>query len=271
MYQSEKVDSGIQPCIHNVVQHGTFSVFQNILVFHCLSFSTYRAAHKEDDVDRVRTAWPSLLWGTLAHQQSWIMCLTQHTCLSLNQHKGLQFHPGWWSWHCCFLLPYSIPCMILLGCLSLFLGDVCRVVPSFELVWLKLPSPIFPWSNVDVFSSSSGNSIGVGLLNQRVGACLTFPESLSFLEGLCHKVFVREQGWLCWLLLPACIKMLAVMGEGTRVGLVVMGLCNQCPREVIDPSADSRLGIFTPWTLLPAASANLPLRVTPSLLAVLQI
>lgn len=55
MYQSEKVGSGIQPCSHNVVQCGPFSVFQNVLVFHCLPFSTYQAAHEEEDVDRVRT------------------------------------------------------------------------------------------------------------------------------------------------------------------------------------------------------------------------
>lgn len=36
------------------------------------------------------------------------------------------------------------------------------------------------------------------------------------------------------------------MGEGTRVGLVVMGLCSQCPRKVMDSSTGSRLGIFTP-------------------------
>ena len=56
MYQSENVDSDIQPCSHNVVHHGTFSVFQNILVFLCLPFSTYHPAHNEENVDRVRTA-----------------------------------------------------------------------------------------------------------------------------------------------------------------------------------------------------------------------
>lgn len=65
--------------------------FLSSLVFH----SVPHAAHEEDDVDRVTTAWPSLLWGALAHQQSWIVwcaavCLTQHTCLSLNI-KALNF------------------------------------------------------------------------------------------------------------------------------------------------------------------------------------
>lgn len=196
MYQSENVDSGIQPCRRNDVQHGRFSVFWNILVFPCLPFSTSCCTRRrwcrqsEDSMTQLTlgcSCSPTELNRLVC------CCVSDSAYLSVTQHKGLEFHPGGWSWPCCFLLPYSIPCMILFGCLSLFLGDVRRVVLSFELVWLKLPSPIFPWSNVDVFSSSSGNSVGMGLLNQRVGACLTLPESLSFLKGLCHKVLVREQ------------------------------------------------------------------------------